>query len=39
MADMGGRKYAILKNKLTERARLEPEMISQLIRSWLQEKA
>ncbi len=36
--ELGGRKYAILKNRLAERARTEPEMVSQLIRSWILEK-
>jgi flagellar biosynthesis/type III secretory pathway M-ring protein FliF/YscJ len=36
--DLGGRKYAILKKKLVDRAKKEPEMVSQLIRSWIQEK-
>ncbi len=39
MLDLGGRKYAILKKKLVDRAKKEPEMVSQLIRSWIQEKA
>ncbi len=38
MLDMGGRKYAVLRRKLTERAQKEPEMISQLIRSWVLER-
>lgn len=39
MVDTGGRKTAILRKKLVDRARREPEMISQLIRSWIQERA
>lgn len=38
MLDLGGRKYAILKKKLMDRARKEPEMVSQLLRSWIQER-
>jgi flagellar M-ring protein FliF len=38
MVDLGSRKYAILKKKLMDRAKKEPEMISQLIRTWIQEK-
>jgi flagellar M-ring protein FliF len=38
MVDLGGRKYAILKNKLIEKTKKDPEMISQLVRSWLQDK-
>jgi flagellar M-ring protein FliF len=39
VADLGGRKYAVLKNKLIEKTKKDPEMISQLVRSWLlQEK-
>jgi flagellar M-ring protein FliF len=39
MVDTGGRKTAILRKKLVDRAKREPEMISQLIRSWIQERA
>jgi flagellar M-ring protein FliF len=39
MVDMDGRKYSILKSRLIEHAKRDPETISQLIRSWLQEKA
>jgi len=38
MVDLGSRKYAILKKKLMDRAKKEPEMVSQLIRTWIQEK-
>jgi flagellar biosynthesis/type III secretory pathway M-ring protein FliF/YscJ len=38
MLDLGGRKYAIKKKKLMDRAKKEPEMVSQLIRTWIQEK-
>jgi flagellar M-ring protein FliF len=37
--DMGGRKYTAMKKKLVEKARKDPEMISQLIRTLLREKA
>ena len=36
--DLGVRKFSVLKRKLSERARSEPEMVSQLIRSWIQER-
>ncbi len=36
--DMGARKYSVLKRKLAERAQSEPEMVSQLVRSWIQER-
>ncbi len=39
MLDLGGRKYAIKKKKLMDRAKKEPEMVSQLIRAWIQEKS
>jgi len=38
MLDMGGRKYAVLRRKLSEKAQKEPEMVSQLVRSWIQER-
>ncbi|NWG14021.1 MAG: flagellar M-ring protein FliF, partial [Acidobacteria bacterium] len=38
MADTGGRKSAVIRKRLIERARSEPEMISQLVRSWIQER-
>ncbi len=37
--EMGGRKYAAMKKKLVEKAKKDPEMVSQLIRSLLREKA
>jgi flagellar M-ring protein FliF len=37
--EMGGRKYVAMKKKLVEKAKRDPEMISQLIRSLLREKA
>ncbi|HSW40583.1 MAG TPA: flagellar basal-body MS-ring/collar protein FliF [Acidobacteriota bacterium] len=38
-ADMGNRKYVAIRKKLTEKAKKDPEMISQLIRSLLRENA
>ncbi|MBP1623367.1 MAG: flagellar M-ring protein FliF [Acidobacteria bacterium] len=37
--EMGGRKYAAMKKKLVDKARKDPEMVSQLMRSLLREKA
>jgi flagellar M-ring protein FliF len=37
--EMGGRKYAAMKKKLTDKAKKDPEMVSQLIRTLLREKA
>lgn len=37
--DMGGRKYAAMKKKVIEKAKKDPEMISQLVRMLLREKA
>jgi flagellar M-ring protein FliF len=37
--EMGGRKYAAMKKKLMDKARKDPEMVSQLIRTLLREKA
>jgi flagellar M-ring protein FliF len=37
--DMGGRKFAAMKKKLVDKARKDPEMVSQLIRSMLRERA
>jgi flagellar M-ring protein FliF len=37
MIDLGNRKYSAMKNKLIEKAKKDPEMISQLIRSVLRE--
>jgi flagellar M-ring protein FliF len=37
--EMGGRKYAAMKKKLMEKAKKDPEMVSQLIRTLLREKA
>jgi rRNA pseudouridine-1189 N-methylase Emg1 (Nep1/Mra1 family) len=39
MIDLGGRKYAAMKKKLVEKAQKEPEMVSQLLRTLLREKA
>jgi flagellar biosynthesis/type III secretory pathway M-ring protein FliF/YscJ len=38
MVDMGGRKYTAMKNKLIEKAKKDPEMVSQLIRTVLRER-
>jgi flagellar M-ring protein FliF len=38
LLDAGSRKYAIMRKKLSERAKREPELVSQLIRSWIREK-
>jgi flagellar M-ring protein FliF len=38
IADIGGRKYAVMKNKLVDRAKKDPEMVSQLIRTMLRER-
>jgi flagellar M-ring protein FliF len=37
--DKGNRKYAAIKKKLTDKARKDPEIVSQLIRSLLRERA
>jgi flagellar M-ring protein FliF len=37
--DMGNRKYAAMKKKLVDKAKREPEMVSQLVRTLLKEKA
>jgi flagellar M-ring protein FliF len=37
--DMGNRKFTAMKKKLAEKAKKDPEMISQLIRNLLREKA
>jgi flagellar M-ring protein FliF len=37
--EMGGRKYTAMKKKLIDKARKDPEMVSQLIRTLLREKA
>jgi flagellar biosynthesis/type III secretory pathway M-ring protein FliF/YscJ len=37
-ADMDNRKYAAVKKKLVDKAKRDPEMVSQLIRSLLREK-
>jgi flagellar M-ring protein FliF len=38
VVDAGARKYVIMRKKLTEHAKREPELVSQLIRSWLRER-
>lgn len=37
--DMGGRKFAAMKRKLMDKAKKDPEMVSQLIRTLLRERA
>jgi flagellar biosynthesis/type III secretory pathway M-ring protein FliF/YscJ len=37
--ELGGRKFAAIKKKLVEKANKDPEMVSQLIRTLLREKA
>jgi flagellar biosynthesis/type III secretory pathway M-ring protein FliF/YscJ len=39
LAELGTRKHAVMKKKLVEKATKEPELISQLLRSLLHEKA
>ncbi len=36
--DMGGRKFAVIKRKLVDKAKKDPEMVSQLIRTLLRER-
>jgi flagellar M-ring protein FliF len=36
--DMGGRKFAAMKRKLVDKAKKDPEMVSQLIRTLLRER-
>jgi flagellar M-ring protein FliF len=38
MADAGNRKYAALKRKLADKAKKDPELVSQLLRSWLKDR-
>jgi flagellar M-ring protein FliF len=38
LAELGSRKHAMLRRRLTDRAKREPEQVSQLLRAWLQEK-
>jgi flagellar biosynthesis/type III secretory pathway M-ring protein FliF/YscJ len=38
LAELGSRKHSMLRKRLTERAKREPEQISQLLRAWMQEK-
>jgi flagellar M-ring protein FliF len=38
MVDLGNRKYAAIKKKVIEKARRDPEMVSQLLRTLLREK-
>jgi flagellar M-ring protein FliF len=37
--DMGNRKYSVMKKKMVEKARKDPEVVSQLVRTLLREKA
>jgi flagellar M-ring protein FliF len=39
LSELGTRKHAVIKRKLVEKATREPEMVSQLLRSLLHEKA
>jgi flagellar M-ring protein FliF len=39
MVESSGRKYSVIKKKLAEKAKKDPEMLSQLIRTLLKEKA
>jgi flagellar M-ring protein FliF len=38
MVDLGNRKYAAIKKKVIEKAKSDPEMVSQLLRTLLREK-
>jgi flagellar M-ring protein FliF len=38
LVDLGNRKYAAMKKKLIDKAKKDPEMVSQLVRSLLREK-
>jgi flagellar M-ring protein FliF len=38
VADMDSRKFVVMKNKLMDKAKKEPEMLSQLIRTMLRER-
>jgi flagellar M-ring protein FliF len=38
MLDMDGRKYTVLRKRLAEKIQKEPEMVAQLVRSWIQER-
>jgi flagellar M-ring protein FliF len=38
IVDSGGRKFAVIKKKLVDKAKKEPEMVSQLIRTMLRER-
>jgi len=39
VADMGNRKYSVMKKRLSDKAKKDPEVVSQLIRTFLHEKA
>jgi flagellar M-ring protein FliF len=38
MLGMDGRKFTVIRKRLADRAQKEPEIIAQLIRSWIQER-
>jgi flagellar M-ring protein FliF len=38
MLDMDGRKFTVLRKRLAEKTQKEPDMIAQLVRSWIQER-
>ncbi len=38
MLDMDGRKFTVLRKRLAEKTQKEPEMVAQLLRSWIQER-
>jgi methyl coenzyme M reductase subunit C len=38
MTDVGGRKIAVMKKRLVDKARKDPEVVSQLIRTMLRER-
>ncbi len=38
IADLGGRKFAVMKKKLADKAKKDPELMSQLIRTMLRER-
>ena len=38
MLGMDGRKFTVIRKRLADKAQKEPEMIAQLIRSWIQER-
>jgi flagellar biosynthesis/type III secretory pathway M-ring protein FliF/YscJ len=38
MLGMDGRKFTVIRKRLADKAQKEPEMIAQLVRSWIQER-